>query len=151
MSEKHRETDVPVVECLGGLARITSKELAPIHSVKSGILQNACSTSPKMVAGLGKGVLMRIVRLMNSRLKGPKRMMTKVLKKGDWHESVREPVINNGKDHDRSGRPDEKRDYELKRGPTKRRLPPPLPKKKKNSSAASSHRAHDIWVAYFKT
>ena len=29
-----------VEDCLDGLARITSKELAPIHSVKSGILQN---------------------------------------------------------------------------------------------------------------
>ena len=44
-----------------------------------------------------------------------------MLKKGNWHESVREPVINFVKDHDRSGRPDEKRDYELKRGPTRRR------------------------------
>ena len=44
-----------------------------------------------------------------------------MLKKGDWHESVREPVINYVKGHDRSGRPDEKRDHELKRGPTKRR------------------------------
>ena len=44
MSENHREPEVPeekvpVVECLDGLARITSKELAPIRSVKSGTLQ----------------------------------------------------------------------------------------------------------------
>ena len=38
------EARVPVVECLDGPARITSKELAPIHSVKSGTLQNACFT-----------------------------------------------------------------------------------------------------------
>ena len=57
------EEKVPVVECLDGLARITSKELAPIHSVKSGILQNACSTSPRVVADLVKSALMRIVRL----------------------------------------------------------------------------------------
>ena len=49
MSKKHREPEVPeervpVVECLDGPARITSKELAPIHHVKSGTLQNACST-----------------------------------------------------------------------------------------------------------
>ena len=42
----HREPEVPearvpVVECLDGRARITSKELAPLHSVKSGILQSA--------------------------------------------------------------------------------------------------------------
>ena len=69
---------VPVVESLNGLARITSKELAQIHSVKSGILQNACSTSPRVVADLGKSALMRIARLKNSLAKGPKRMMTKV-------------------------------------------------------------------------
>ena len=42
-----------------------------------------------------------------------------MLKKGDWHESVREPVINYG--HDRSGRPGKKRDHELERGSTGRR------------------------------
>ena len=58
-------------------ARITSKELAPIHFVKSGILQNACSTSPKMDADLGKGALMRIARLKHTLAKGLKRMVTK--------------------------------------------------------------------------
>ena len=49
--EMHREPEVleaeaPVVECpRWPLARITSKELAPLHSVKSAILQSACSTS----------------------------------------------------------------------------------------------------------
>ena len=42
-------------------------------------------------------------------------------KKNDWHENVREPVVNHVKGHDRSGRPDKKRDHELKRGPTGRR------------------------------
>ena len=42
-----------------------------------------------------------------------------MLKKGDWHEKLREPVLNYG--HDRSGRPDKKRDHKLERGPTKRR------------------------------
>ena len=41
-------------ECFDCHARITSKELAPIHSVKSGIFQNACSTSPRMDADLGE-------------------------------------------------------------------------------------------------
>ena len=41
-----------------------------------------------------------------------------LLKKGDWHESVRELVINYG--HDRSGRPDKKGDNKLERGSTKR-------------------------------
>ena len=83
MSENHREPEVPeeevlVVECLDGLARITSKELAITRFVKSGTLQNACSTRPRVVVGLVKSAHTHTVRLMNSRLKGPKRMMTKV-------------------------------------------------------------------------
>ena len=69
---------VPVVECLDGLARITLKELAPIHSVTSGTLQNACTTRPRVVVGLVKSAHTHTVRVMNSRQKGPKRMMTKV-------------------------------------------------------------------------
>ena len=43
-----------------------------------------------------------------------------MLKKNDWHENVWQPVVNCDKSHDRSGRPDKKRDtcHELKRGPT---------------------------------
>ena len=83
MSENHREpevpeAEVPVVECLDGLARTTLEELAITHCVKSGTLQNACSTRPRVVVGLVKSDHMHTVRLMNSRLKGPKRMMTKV-------------------------------------------------------------------------
>ena len=85
MREMRREPEVPeervpVVECLDGLARITSKELATTHFVNSGTLQNACSTRPRVVVGLGKSAHTHTVRLMNSRLKGPKRMMTKVQK-----------------------------------------------------------------------
>ena len=72
------EERVPVVECLDGPARITLEELAITHSVKSGILQNACSTRPGVVADLGKRARVHIVRLMNSLVKGPERMMTKV-------------------------------------------------------------------------
>ena len=47
--------------------------------MKSGILQNACSTSQKMDADLVKSALMRIARLMNSLAKkGLKRMVAKV-------------------------------------------------------------------------
>ena len=65
MSENHREpevleAEVPAVERLDGLARITLKELAPNYSVMCGTLQNACSTSPRVVADLGKSALMRI-------------------------------------------------------------------------------------------
>ena len=51
------EAEVQVEECLDCRARITSKELAPIHVVKNGILQNACSTSQKMDAMWGKVLL----------------------------------------------------------------------------------------------
>ena len=88
----HREPEVleaeaQVVEWLDGLASITSEELAPINFVKNGTLQNACSTRPRVVVG-SKSALTHIVRLMNSRLKGPKRIDDKsavaILKKGDW-------------------------------------------------------------------
>ena len=62
-----------------GLARITLEELAMTHSVKNGTLQNACTTRPRVVVGLGKSARSHIVRLMNSRRKGLKRIMTKVL------------------------------------------------------------------------
>ena len=83
MKEMRREPEVPeervpVVENFDGPARITSKELAPLHSVKSGVLQNACSTSPKRNAGLVKSALMRNAKLMNSPAKGLKRMVTKM-------------------------------------------------------------------------
>ena len=79
----HREPEVPedkvpVVECFDGPARITSKELAPLRSVKNGILQNSCSTRPRVIADCGKSALMRIARLTNSLAKGLKRMATKV-------------------------------------------------------------------------
>ena len=56
----------------------TSKELAITHFVKSGTLHSACSTRPRVVVGLGKSARMHTVRLMNSRQKGPKRMVTRV-------------------------------------------------------------------------
>ena len=63
VSENHRgpevpEVKAPAVECHDGIARITLEELAITHSVKDGILQNACSTRPRVVVGLGE-VLIR--------------------------------------------------------------------------------------------
>ena len=69
----------PAVECHDGLARITLEELAITHSVKDGTLQNACTTRPRVVVGLGESARSHTVRLMNSRRKGLKRIMTKVL------------------------------------------------------------------------
>ena len=118
MSENHREH--PVVECFDGLARITLKELAITHFEKNGTLQNACSARPRVVVGLGKSAHSHIVRLMNSRQKGLKRMMTKsavaMLKKGNWQE--REPATDEC--HDRPGKPDKRGDKKLERRSSQR-------------------------------
>ena len=72
------EAETQMEECLDCRARITSMELASIHSVKSGALQNACYTSPKKDADLGKSARMSIAKLTNSLAKGLKRLVTKV-------------------------------------------------------------------------
>ena len=132
MREMRREPEVPeervpLVECLDGPASITSKELAPIHSVKSGTLQNSCSTRPRAVADLGKSARMHIVRLMNNLVKRSKKNDDKsavaMLKKYDLHDGTWQPVVNRDESHDRSGQPVVKRDtcHELKQGPVGRR------------------------------
>ena len=73
------EVKVRVVECHDGLARITLEELAITHFVKDGTLQNACTTRPRVVVGLWRSAHSHTVRLMNSRRKGLKRIMTKML------------------------------------------------------------------------
>ena len=79
----HREREVPEAEAEVGKwfdcrAKIPSKELAPLHSVKNGIFQNAYSASPKMDADLEKSALIHTARLMNNLATGLKRMVTKV-------------------------------------------------------------------------
>ena len=109
----HREPEVleaeaQVGECFDGLARITSKELAITHFVKNGTLQNARSTRPRVVVGMGKSAHSHIVRLMNSRRKRSKtnddKSAVAMLKKGNWQE--REPVTDEC--HDRPGKTWEK-------------------------------------------
>ena len=95
MREMRREPEVPeervpVEECLDCLARITSKELAIIHSVKNGILQNACSASRRMDADLWKSALVRIASLTHSLAKGPKNNgdnnAVAVMKRNEHHQ-----------------------------------------------------------------
>ena len=81
MREKHREPEVaeeevPEEGISMALQRLPQKNLH-LHSVKSGTLQNTCSTRPRVVAGLGKSALMHIVKLMNNLVKGLQRKMTK--------------------------------------------------------------------------
>ena len=59
-------------------ATTTSKELAPLHSVKNGIFRSACSTSPKMDANLGISALTHTARLTNSLARSLSRMVSKV-------------------------------------------------------------------------
>ena len=100
-------------ECRDGLAWITLEELAITHSVKDGILQNACTTRPRVVAGLERSAHSHTVRLMNSRRKGLKSNNDKsavaMLKKGNWQE--RELVSDAC--HDRTEKPVRKSDKKL--------------------------------------
>ena len=66
----------------GKMARLPSKDYCKGTCTtpfsENGILQNACSTSRRMDAGLVKSALMHTARFMNSLAKGLKGMVTKV-------------------------------------------------------------------------
>ena len=125
MSENHREPEVPLVkalavECHDGPCKDYPKELATTHFVRSGTLQNASSARSKVVASLGNSAHSHIVRLMNSRLKGPEKNDDKsavaMLKKGNWQESVTDRC------HDRTGQPVKRSDKKLGQNSSKRRF-----------------------------
>ena len=99
VSENHRGPGVPevkvrVVECRDGLARITLEELAITHFVKNGTFQNACTTRPRVVAGLGRSAQFAHRQVDEQPTKRSKTNNDKsavaTLKKGNWQE--REPV-----------------------------------------------------------
>ena len=138
VSENHRGPEVPevkvrVVECRDGLARITLEELAITHSVKDGILQNACSTKTRMIAVLGKSAHSHIVRLTHSRRNGPNRIMTKRCCHIEKEKLARERVClrflsrSNGETCEKVVRNWDKIHLEV------------------------SFLMHDNWVAYFRT
>ena len=126
MREMRREPEVPeekvpvVVECFDCFARFTSKELAPIHFVKSGTLQNACSTSPRVVADLGEKCSYAHRQVDEQPTKRSQKNDDKsamaLLKKVSWQE--REPVTDEC--HDRSGKPGKKSDKKLGQNASKR-------------------------------
>ena len=72
------EAEAQVWNWLECRARITSKELAPLHSVKNGILRSARSTRQKKDANWVISALTHTARLTNSLAKSLKRMVTKV-------------------------------------------------------------------------
>ena len=118
---KSSRTGSPRGKCLDGFARITSKEHALTHFVKSGTFQNACSTRPRVVVVLVKNAHMHTIRLMNKLARSPKRNDDKsavaILKKDDWQE--REPVTDQC--HDRPAKPGKNSDKKLGRNSPKRR------------------------------
>ena len=127
VSENHRgpevpEVKVPVVERLDGLARITLEELAITHSVKDGILQNACSTRPRVVAVLGRSAHSHIVRLTHSPTKWSKSNNDKsavaILKKEKWQERESDSDAC----HDRTGKPVRKSDKKLGQNSSRRQF-----------------------------
>ena len=132
MREKRREPDVPeeevpVVECFDGIARITSQELASTHSVKKWHPPECMFYKTKSGCRFGEkcSYAHRQVDEQPSKRsnKNDDESAVAMLKKYDWHENVRQPVVNRDKNHERSGRLDMNRDtyHELKRGPTGRR------------------------------
>ena len=126
MSENHREPEVPeekvpVVECLDGFARITSKELAITHFVKSGTLQNACSTRPRVVVELVEKCSLTHGQVDEQPTKRSKKNDDKsavtMLKKENLQE--REPVPDEC--HDRPEKPGKRSDKKLGQNSSKRR------------------------------
>ena len=109
MSEKHREPEVPeervsVVECLDGPPRITSKELAPIHLVKSGTLQNACSTRPRVGCRFGEKCSNAHRQVDEQPTKRSKknddRSAVATLKKYELHDRTEQPVVDRDTCHE---------------------------------------------------
>ena len=82
------------------------RNVQPIHSVKNGTLQNACSTSPRVVADLGKSALLHIARLMNSLAKGFKngdKSAVAMLKKLELYDRTGKPVVCRDPHHEHHG------------------------------------------------
>ena len=121
------EERVPVVECLDGHARITSKELAPIHSVKKWHHPECLFYKSESGCRFGEkcSYAHRQVHEQPSKRskKNDDKSAVAMLKTNDLYESVWKPVVNRDEGHERSGRPDIDRDtcLELNQGPVGRR------------------------------
>ena len=126
MSENHREPEVPeeevpVVERLDGLARITSKELAITHFVKKWHPPECLFYKTKSGCRFGEKCSYAHRQVDEQPTKRSKKNDDKsavaLLKKGDWHEQ--RPVTDQC--HDRSGKPDKRSDKKLGQKSSKRR------------------------------
>ena len=107
------EERVPVVDCLDGFARITSKELAITHFVKSGTPPECLFYKTKSGCRFGEKCSYSHRQVDEQPTKRSKKSDDKsavaLLKKDDWHE--RGPVTDQF--HDRSGKPDKRSDEKL--------------------------------------
>ena len=84
---------------------LPQRNLQQTHFVKKvAHLQNACSTRPRVVVGLGKSAHTNTVRLMNNFVKGPKKNDDKsavaMLKKHELHDRTEQPVVNRDTRHE---------------------------------------------------
>ena len=127
VKERRREPEVPegrvpVVECLDGLARITLKELAPVHSLKNGILPECLFYKAKSGCRFGEKCSYAHRQVDEQPTKRSKKNNGKsavaMLKKGNWQE--REPVTDEC--HDRPGKPVKRSDKKLGQNSSKRQL-----------------------------
>ena len=126
MSENHREpevpeAEVPAVERLDGLARITSKELAITHFVKKWHPPECLFYKTKSGCRLGEKCSYAHRQVNEQPTKRSKKNDDKsavaILKKGDWQE--RGSVT--GQCHDRSGKLDKMSDKKLGQKSSQRR------------------------------
>ena len=126
MREMHREpevpeAEVPVKECFDCPARITSKELAPLHSLKNGVLQYALFYKSENGCRFGEKCSFAQRQIDEQPGKRSKkngdRSAVAMLKKGDLRG--RGPVTDQG--HDRSRQLDKSGDKKLARGSSQRR------------------------------
>ena len=133
------EEKVPVLECLDGHARISSKELAPIHPGK--VAPSRTLVLQRVVANLGEKCSHAHRQVDEQPCKRSKKNDDKsavaVLKKYDLHDRTGQPVVNHDKSHDRTWQHVVKRDtrHELNHGPV----------------VGADHRMHDKWVASSRT
>ena len=127
VSENHRgpevpEVEAPVVECLDGLERITSKEFATTHSVKKWHPPECLFYKTKSGCRFGEKCSFahrQVDEQPTTRSKkNDDKSAVALLKKGDWHE--RESVTD--RYHDRSGKPDKRSGKKLGRNSSKRQL-----------------------------
>ena len=119
VEKKNQEPEVPEAGVPSGrMFRLPCKDYH--RGTCNNSFQNACSTRPRVVVGLGKSAHSHIVRLINSRQKGLKKNDDKstvaMLKKENWQE--RESVSDSC--HDRPGKPGKRSDKKLGQNSSKR-------------------------------